>query len=95
MIYKFTINQGDVRPESCPALEAYRAKRLQWIGWLDEDPDHAIQTAISSMVWTDVSFRTLAQLALKPYNLAPADGGDARQRLAEGRCVNKMGGPFA
>jgi hypothetical protein len=44
--------------------KAYRAKRRQWVNWLDEDSNHAMWTAISAIVWSHVSFRTLAQLAL-------------------------------
>jgi hypothetical protein len=61
--YKIQITECDVPKERHSALEAYRAKRAQWLMWLDEDEDHAIWTAISGMVWTDVSFRTIAQLA--------------------------------
>jgi hypothetical protein len=57
--YRYSIAQCDVPPERRAALEAYRAKRRLWLGWLDNDEHHAIWTAISAMVWTDVSFRTL------------------------------------
>ena len=59
--YQLGINQCDVPQERRAALEAYRAKRGQWLGWLDTDKHHAIWHAISAMVWTDVSFRTIAQ----------------------------------
>lgn len=62
--YKFTITQCDVPQERRAALESYRAKRLHWLTWLDTDEDHAIWTALSAMVWADVSFRTLSQLAI-------------------------------
>jgi hypothetical protein len=62
--FQYTLAQCDVPPERRATLEAYRAKRLQWLAWLDDDEHHAIWTAISAMVWTDVSFRTLAQLAI-------------------------------
>jgi len=62
--YKYPIDQCDVPAERRPALESYRAKRSQWISWLDHDEDHAIWTTLSGMVWTDVSFRTLAQFAI-------------------------------
>ncbi len=62
--YQFSIAQCDVPQERRAALESYRANRLKWLTWLDKDKDHAIWTAISAMVWTDVSFRTLSQLAI-------------------------------
>jgi hypothetical protein len=61
--YKYSVKQCDVPQERHPALEAFRAKRRQWVAWLDTDEHHAIWTTISSMVWNDVSFRTLAQMA--------------------------------
>ncbi|MGF6312579.1 hypothetical protein ABIB82_006472 [Bradyrhizobium sp. i1.8.4] len=61
--YLFRIIQCDVPQERRAALEAYRAKRREWLAWLDTDEHHAIWTTISGMVWTDVSFRTLAQFA--------------------------------
>jgi hypothetical protein len=62
--YQYSLSQCDVPPERRAALEGYRAKRHQWLGWLETDEHHAIWTAISAMVWTDVSFRTLAQFAI-------------------------------
>lgn len=62
--YQYAIGQCDVPPEGRRALEAYRAKRRQWLEWLDTDEHHAIWTNISALVWNDVSFRTLAQLAI-------------------------------
>ncbi|MCU1302668.1 MAG: hypothetical protein JWQ87_2952, partial [Candidatus Sulfotelmatobacter sp.] len=62
--YSFTIAQCDVPADRRSALESYRAKRREWISWLDDDPDHAIWTTISQMVWIDVSFRALSELAL-------------------------------
>jgi hypothetical protein len=61
---QFPIIQCDVPQERCAALESYRAKRREWLAWLDTDEHHAIWTTISAMVWTDVSFRTLTQLAI-------------------------------
>jgi hypothetical protein len=62
--YQYPIEQCDVPPERRSALESYRAKRRTWLAWLDTDEHHAIWTAISAMVWTDVSFRALSQLAI-------------------------------
>ena len=63
--YQFPLSECDVPQERRAALEAYRDKRREWVNWLDEDRDHAIWTTISGMVWSDVSFRTLAHLALE------------------------------
>jgi hypothetical protein len=62
--YNYEIGQCDVPQERRAALEAYRAKRQQWLAWLDSDAHHAIWTTISAMVWADVSFRTLTQAAI-------------------------------
>src|SRR5450759_712121 len=62
--FQYPIAQCDVPQERRAALEAYRAKRSEWLAWLDTDEDHAIWRAISEMVWTDVSFRSLSQFAI-------------------------------
>jgi hypothetical protein len=62
--YEYSITQCDVPTERRGALESFRAKRKQWVTWLDNDEHHAIWTTLSSMVWNDVSFRVLAQMAL-------------------------------
>jgi hypothetical protein len=62
--YQYAMEQCDVPPERRSALEAYRAKRRQWLEWLDTDEHHAIWTHVSALVWNDASFRTLAQLAV-------------------------------
>jgi hypothetical protein len=61
--YEYSIAQCDIPPERRSALEAYRTKRTQWLEWLDSDEHHAIWTNVSALVWNDVSFRALAQLA--------------------------------
>jgi hypothetical protein len=61
---KYPIGKCDVPPERRSQLEAYRAKRQQWLTWLDTDDHHAIWTNLFTMVWTDVSFRTLRQLVI-------------------------------
>src|SRR5581483_3693556 len=60
----YSLKDCDVPLERRPALEAYRAKRQTWLDWIDKDKDHAIWTTLSAMIWNDVSFRTLAQLAV-------------------------------
>lgn len=62
--YQFAIGQCDVPTERRVPLEAYRAKRRQWLEWLDTDEHHAIWDSVSALVWNDVSFRTLAQLVI-------------------------------
>jgi hypothetical protein len=62
--YKYPIAQCDVPLARHSQLESYRAKRRQWLTSLDADEHHAIWTNLSSMVWTDVSYRTLRQLVI-------------------------------
>jgi hypothetical protein len=62
--YKYPIAECDVPLERRSQLESYRAKRCQWLSWLDTDEHHAIWTTLSSMVWTDVSYRTLRQIVI-------------------------------
>ena len=61
--YKYPITECDVPPERRPKLESYRAKRRQWLTWLDIDEHHAIWTNLSAMAWTDVSFGIFRELA--------------------------------
>jgi hypothetical protein len=58
--YGYPITQCDVPIERRPALESYRAKRRLWLSWIEKDEHHAIWSVLSSMVWTDASFRVLA-----------------------------------
>jgi hypothetical protein len=62
--YKYAIAQCDVPLARHSQLESYRAKRHQWLTGLDAEEHHAIWTNLSSMVWTDVSYRTLRQLVI-------------------------------
>lgn len=62
--YQFKINECDVPLERRSALEAFRAKRARWVDWLDYDEHHAIWRTIGAMVWSDVSFRTVAHIAI-------------------------------
>jgi hypothetical protein len=61
--YQYSLEKCDVPAERRAAVESFRAKRLNWVSWLDDDEHHAIWTTLSDMVWSDVSFRVLAQLA--------------------------------
>jgi hypothetical protein len=101
MGYEFSIAECDVPQERRPALESYRAKRGQWLAWLDTDEHHAIWSAISAMVWTDVSFRTLVQIATDNEKSSLSNtliaeqiiyGHVARQVLAIRRLVDKTRG---
>jgi hypothetical protein len=94
--YEYAIAQCDVPQTSRAALESYRAKRLLWLTWIDTDEHHAIWTTISSMMWRDVSFRTLAEFAVKDENSltntllgeALIDGHVATQVLAIRRLMD-------
>ena len=59
--YRYTPEQCDVVDKV--ALATFRDKRRIWLSWLETDEHHAIWQVISSMVWHDVYFRTLAALA--------------------------------
>ena len=59
--YEFSIADCDV---SCPVgLERYRTKRADWVNWLDDDEHHAIWRVLTQMVWNEVAFNTLAEIA--------------------------------
>ena len=99
--YKYSLDQCDVPKERRSALESYRDKRRDWIAWLDEDKDHAIWTTLSQMVWNDVAFRTLAELAINNPNGCLGNsliteklinGHVATQVLAVRRLVDKTRG---
>lgn len=68
--YAYPIAQCDVTTEKRAALQSYRNKRRLWLSWINTDEHHAIWQVLSSMVWTDVSFRTLTHLAVKDENNA-------------------------
>ena|ERR1700730_3070989 len=55
--YAYPIAQCDVTTEKRAALESYRGKRHLWLSWIYTDEHHAIWRVLSSMVWTDVSFK--------------------------------------
>src|SRR5580704_9962598 len=62
--YAYTIAQCDVAAERRAALQSYRDKRRLWLSWIDTDEHHAIWRALSSMVWTDASFKVLTHFAV-------------------------------
>ncbi len=95
--YIYSIGQCEVAPEKRATLESYRAKRRLWLSWIDTDEHHAIWRVLSSMVWTDVSFRALTHFAITDENnglhnslLAEAlfDGHVATQVLAIRRLMD-------
>jgi hypothetical protein len=61
--YTYSITQCDVPPERRTALQSYRDKRRLWLSWIDKDEHHAIWQVLSSMVWTDASFKLLSHFA--------------------------------
>ena len=62
--YQFTVDQCDVEPEARNALQSFRDKRRNWLVCMETD-EHAIWRTISDMVWSDMSFRTIAMIAEK------------------------------
>jgi hypothetical protein len=68
--YTYTLAQCDVPIERHSMLQSYRDKRRLWLSWISTDEHHAIWTVLSSMVWTDVAFKTLT-------NFAVGDDGNA------------------
>jgi hypothetical protein len=61
--YAYPIDQCDVPQERRAALQSFRDKRRLWLSWIDTDEHHAIWQVLSSMVWTDVSFKMLTHFA--------------------------------
>ncbi len=68
--YAYPLAQCDVTTEKRAALQSYRDKRRLWLSWIDTDEYHAIWQVLSSMVWTDVSFRALTHFAVNDDNNA-------------------------
>ena len=66
--YAYPLTQCDVATEKRAALESYRSKRRLWLSWIDTDEHHAIWQVLSSMVWTDVSFKVLTHFAVNNEN---------------------------
>ena len=50
-------DQCDV--EDANALQDYRSKRAEWIGWLSADSENDIWTQLSRMTWNDAVFRLI------------------------------------
>lgn len=95
--YAYSVMQCDVAPEKRDALQSYRDKRSLWRSWIDTDEHHAIQQALTSMVWVDVAFKSLTHFAMNDDNnalsnalLAEAliDGHVATQVLAIRRLMD-------
>jgi len=55
--YKYDVAQCSVL--DTPLLTEFRAKRTEWIGWLEDDPDHSIWGQIHRIMWNDAVFRAL------------------------------------
>ena len=51
------IAQCDVHDRK--ALQAYRSKRDEWIGWLSGDSENDVWTQLSRMTWNDAVFRLI------------------------------------
>lgn len=66
--YKYSTSECDVIDKH--ALERYRSKRREWLSWIETDKHHAIWKVLHTMIWTDVSFRTLTHLAVGSNNSA-------------------------
>jgi len=62
--FAYPIAECDVPTERHAALQSYRDKRRLWLSWIDRDEHHAIWQTLSSMVWTDVSFKVLIHFAV-------------------------------
>jgi|SRR5579862_1383010 len=99
--YAYAINQCDVPPERRAALESYRDKRRLWLSWIDKDEHHAIWQVLSSMAWTDASFKMLSHFAMGDESSALSntllgqaliDGHVATQVLAIRRLVDDRNG---
>lgn len=59
--YRYDLDECFV--ENKRSLEAFRSKRLEWKSWLDDDEHHAIWPTLLGMVFRDVSFASIAELA--------------------------------
>lgn len=55
--YEYGIDQCSVLDKAL--LKEFRAKRAEWIGWLEEDPDHNIWDQIHVIMWSDAAYRSL------------------------------------
>jgi hypothetical protein len=59
--YKYSVADCDVSDRT--GLDKYRAKRAEWVNWLDDDKHHAIWQVLTQMAWNEVGFKTLARIA--------------------------------
>jgi len=55
MTYEYSIEDCDVSDRA--QLDVYRQKRSEWLYLLSGDPDHAVWTQITAMLWNDALFR--------------------------------------
>src|SRR5271166_3239162 len=62
--FTYTLAQCDVPIERHSVLQSYRDKRRLWLSWISTDEHRAIWKVLSSMVWTDVAFKTLTNFAV-------------------------------
>jgi hypothetical protein len=62
--YAYKLDQCDVPQDRRSELQRFRAKRAEWLSWLETDEHHAIWSTLHSMVWADVAFKTLTGLAI-------------------------------
>jgi len=95
--YTYAVDQCDITTDNRSVLQSFRDKRRLWLSWIDSDEHHAIWQVLSSMVWTDVSFKTLTHFAINNDNTclsnsllgqALIDGHVATQVLAIRRLVD-------
>ena len=96
--YRYTIDRCDVPEDRRSTLKRFREKRLEWLSWLYKDRHHAIWPTLHTMVWMDVSLRTLTSfvaeneenaLANPLLDWAPQSGFVATQVLAIRRLMEK------
>jgi hypothetical protein len=87
--YAYTLAQCDVAPEKRDALQSYRDKRRLWLSWIDRDEHHAIWNVLSSMVWTDATFKVLTQFATKDEN-SPLNNTLLGQALIDGQIATQV-----
>lgn len=97
--FKYSYDDCDV--EDREALTAYRAKRYEWLQWLQNDPYNSINRQLLGMMWDDAAFRALnearrfASLTNPTGAIAPLlaglldQGFVATQVLAIARLVDK------
>ncbi|PWE50410.1 hypothetical protein DEM26_05650 [Thioclava sp. NG1] len=55
--YQYGLEDCDVLDRD--SLKAFRAKRDEWLYWLEHDEHHAISKQITGMLWSDAVFRLI------------------------------------